>query len=75
MWLYEPLTEEWQRMLTVKGEPCVRIHLNERRLTVSHAANKLDFNLAEPVFIYKDKEGTSHSLAVAIDNQATACDD
>tara|TARA_B100000700_G_scaffold235630_1_gene261342 strand:+ start:580 stop:1032 length:453 start_codon:yes stop_codon:yes gene_type:complete len=73
VWLYEPLTEDWQRMLTVKGEPCVRLRLNERRLTILHSGNKLDFNLAEPVFIYKEKDGTSRSLAVEIDNQATTC--
>lgn len=76
LWLVEPATERWQRMLTTTSAQCLRLSVDRQTLSVSHDGDKGEMNLAEPMFIYKDLNGQSQTLAVDIDNQPmTSCND
>lgn len=76
LWLVEPATERWQRMLTTTSPQCLILTRDRQTLKVAHDGDKGEMNLAEPVFIYKDLQGQSQTLAIDIDNQPTArCED
>ncbi|AVJ56161.1 hypothetical protein C5610_07460 [Idiomarina sp. OT37-5b] len=72
LWLVEPASDRWQRMLTTTSPQCLQLTLERQTLHVAHDGDKGEMNLAEPVFIYKDLNGQSQTLAVDIDNQPNA---
>ena len=72
LWLLEPANDKWQRMMTTQSPSCINLVMESRRLRVIHDGDRLEMNLAEPVFLYHTQAGKSESVAVAIDKQATA---
>ncbi|MGM0481856.1 MAG: hypothetical protein ACQEQZ_07995 [Pseudomonadota bacterium] len=71
LWLYEPNSEQWQRMLTTQSVSCLTLALNDQTLRVIHDGKRMEMNLAEPVFLYRNRQGQSVTLAVDIDRQPT----
>lgn len=72
LWLVEPATDRWQRMLTSQSVQCLQLTLSRQTLQIEHDGDKGEMNPAEPVFIYKDKHGQSQTLALDIANRPTA---
>ena len=72
LWLVEPASDRWQRMLTTTSPQCLALTIERQTLLVDHDGDKGEMNLAEPVFIYKDLNGQSQTLAVDINNKPTA---
>ncbi|WP_404399416.1 hypothetical protein LG288_06980 [Idiomarina seosinensis] len=69
LWLVQPDTEDWQRMLTTRSANCLKLHLQDQTLHLIHDGERMEMNLAEPVFLYRNQQGQSVTLAVDIEKQ------
>lgn len=69
VWLYQAIDESWQRMLTTKSAECLVLELDNHSLHIQHDGRRIEMNLAEPVFLYNDRQGQKVSLAVDIARQ------
>lgn len=72
LWLVEPASDRWQRMLTTQSVQCLELTQERQTLHISHDGDKNEMNPADPVFIYQDMHGQSQTLALDIANQPTA---
>lgn len=72
VWLHEPLTEQWQRILTSQHAGCLKLNLTGQRLTINHDDKRSNMHLVEPVFLFRDAEGVSQSLAVTVSTRGDA---
>ncbi|MEX1220616.1 MAG: hypothetical protein WEA82_00715 [Idiomarina sp.] len=67
LWLHEPASGDWQRMLTAPAEACLQLQANNAtKVTLFHQGTRGALNLAEPVFIYENATGVSATLVVDI---------
>lgn len=75
VWLHEPASDDWQRMLTAPPESCLQLQADTATsLSLVHQGTRGALNLAEPVFIYENSDGVSATLVLDIESAATAAD-
>lgn len=72
VWLYEPIPQKWQRIMTTEHNGCLKLTLSDQELTINHDGNRNDMNLVEPVFLFQDANGTSQSLAIEVATRGDA---
>lgn len=71
LWLFEPLSGDWQRILTAARKnqqppPCVTIGWrNQSTILVAHSHSRGDLAIATNSVIYRDINGQPHTLSIA----------
>ena len=75
VWLYEPRIDKWQRILTTEHDGCLKLTLKDQQLDINHDGSRGNMHLVEPVFLFNDADGVSHSLSVQVSTRGDAvCD-
>lgn len=73
IWLYEPLINDWQRMITMPASSCPSINFaREQRLLVKHNGSRGNLQVAETAFLFDDVDGLAQTLAIETERRSTS---
>lgn len=70
LWLFEPLVDDWQRLLTAAPNSCLQLgDLSDRQLQVLHQGSRGDINRSATTYHYENDDGISQSFLLQLEAQ------